>query len=182
MVVSILLLSLHARAQDEIQKKKKKFQFEEVDFEDMMRRYFQKEQTHNFEGVYSVSCTITKRKKVFLSKREKFRILERQDNYARVAILKDWPASKREFIEISLSNQDGRKYPIVGEMDGILEGSGLIYKHIEPDGSVISFTMMSESPELLEGEFSTMKGRKTITYRLSYLRIFPKTPTVVHNK
>jgi hypothetical protein len=145
----------------------------------MMRRYFLKGQPDDLEGIYSVSCVITKRNKVFLSKREKIRIVERQDNYARVALIKDWPGSKRDFIEISLIYHDAKKYPIIGELNGISQGKGMIYKHLEPDGSIVSFSMISESPELLEGEFSKMERKKTITYRLSYLKIYPKNQEVV---
>jgi hypothetical protein len=35
--------------------------------------------------------------------------------------------------------------------------------------------MVSESVEMLEAEYSYMEKRKTVTYRLSYLKIFPKT-------
>jgi hypothetical protein len=153
---------------------KKKFQFEEVDFEDMIRRYFSKESSHPVEGVYSVSCVITKKNKMFLSSRERTKVVERKDNYARVAIIKDVAGSKRDFIEISLSYRDAKKYPIIGDMNALSEGQGYIYQHIEPDGTIIPFSMISESQELLEGEFSKMKKRKTVTYRLSYIKIFPK--------
>lgn len=175
----LLTGSVLAQGDEPAKKQSRKFQYEEVGFEEMMRRYFQKESSHELEGIYSVSCVITKRSKVFLSKREKFKILERQDNYARVAIVKDWPASKRDFIEISLSYRDGKKYPIVGEIDGVFQGNAFIYKHIEPDGSVISFSMIHESPERIEGEFSKMVRRKTITYKLSYLKTYPKDPAMV---
>lgn len=158
---------------------KKKFQYEEVDFEDMMKRYFMKESGHYVEGIYSVSCVITKTNKVFLSSRERTRTIERKDNYARVAVLKDHPGAKRDFIEVSLSYRDAKKYPVMGTLNSISEGPGFIYQHIEPDGSVISFSMVSESPELLEGLFSKMTRRKTITYKLSYLKIYPKTQTIV---
>jgi hypothetical protein len=158
-----------------IPKKKKKYQHEEVDFEDIIRRYFQKESSHIVEGIYSVSCVITKKSKAFLSRREKVRTVERKDNYARVAIIRDWPGSKRDFIEVSLSYRDAKKYPIVGNVNALSEGPGYIYHHIEPDGKTISFSMISESAELLEGEFSRLQRRKTITYKLSYLKIYPKT-------
>jgi hypothetical protein len=157
---------------------KRKHQYEEVDFEDLIRRYFQKEVSSPLEGIYSVSCVITKKNKVFLSGREKIRTVERKDNYARVAILKDLPGSKRDFMEVSLSYGDAKKYPIVGEMSTLAEGKGYIYNHTEPDGTVVSFSMISESAELLEGEYSYMQKRKTITYKLSYLKIFPKNPAV----
>jgi hypothetical protein len=172
-----------AQAQEQPQKKKsRKYQYDEVDFEEMMRRYFLKGRSDELEGIYSVSCVITKRSRVFLSKREKIRIVERQDNYARVAIVKDWPDSKRDFIEISLSYHDAKKYPIMGEINGISQGKGMIYKHIEPDGTIVSFSMISESSELLEGEYSKIEKRKTITYKLSYLKIYPKNQDVVFNR
>jgi hypothetical protein len=178
LLACVFVCQLHA--QEALKKKKsRKYQYEEVDFEDMMRRYFLKGQPDDLEGIYSVSCVITKRNKVFLSKREKIRIVERQDNYARVALIKDWPGSKRDFIEISLIYHDAKKYPIIGELNGISQGKGMIYKHFEPDGSTVSFSMISESPELLEGEFSKMERKKTITYRLSYLKIYPKNQEVV---
>jgi hypothetical protein len=118
---------------------------------------------------------------VFLSQREKSKVVERKDNYARVAILKDYPGTKRDFIEVSLSYRDAKKYPIVGELSGLSEGKGLIYNHIEPDASNISFSMINESSELLEGEYSKIEKRKTITYKLSYLKIFPKGSQLVIN-
>lgn len=158
---------------------KKKPQYEEVDFEDMIRRYFVKESSHVVEGIYSVSCVITKKSKVFLSQRERVRVVERKDNYARVAILRDLPPSRRDFIEVTLSYRDAKKYPIIGDINTLAEGQGYIYHHIEPDGSIIPFSMVSDSSELLEGEYSKIQRRKTITYRLSYLKLYPKSPPSV---
>jgi hypothetical protein len=176
------LISLSAAGQDLKKMKlqlKKKPQFEEVDFEEMIRRYFAKQSSHEVEGIYSVSCVISKKSKVFLSSREKTRTVERKDNYARVAVLRDHPGSKRDFIEVSLSYRDAKKYPIIGEMNALSEGQGYIYHHFEPDGTKIPFSMISESQELLEGEYAQMKRRKTITYRLSYIKIFPKTGNTI---
>jgi hypothetical protein len=177
----LLVVSLTAFSQTEQDRRLKKMNYEEVDFEDLIHRYVGKESSHSLEGIYSVSCVITKRNKKFLSKAERIRIVGRKDNYARVAILKDWPGSKRDFIEVSLSYRDAKKYPIVGELDFLSEGEGLIYKHLEPDGKTITFSMLSESIELIEAEYSDMQKRKTITYRLSYLKIYPKTNTTVSN-
>lgn len=160
----------------------KRAQYQEVDFEEMMRRYFGKEVSNDLEGIYSVSCVITTRQKKLLSRQDKVKVVARKDNYARVAILKDWPGSKRDFIEVSLNYRDAKKYPIVGEMSYLSEGQGLIYNHQEPDGKIISFSMISESPELLEGEYSEMQRRKIVTYKLSYLKIYPKqSGMAVHN-
>jgi hypothetical protein len=181
-LVLLLSLSVSAVAQKQLKeafRMKGKYQFQEVDFEDMMRRYFHKEASNPAEGIYSVSCVIIKKSNGLFSGEEKERVVERKDNYARVAILKDWPGTKRDFIEVSLSYRDAKKYPIVGDMSALSEGNGFIYNHTEPSGKVISFSMIGESSDLLEGEYSKVEGRKTITYKLSYIKIFPKNEAVV---
>ena len=176
-----LLLFENAFSQSERSRRLKNTSYEEVDFEDLVHRYVGKEASHQLEGVYSVSCVITKRNKKFLSKAERIRIVGRKDNYGRVAILKDWPGSKNDFIEVSLSYRDAKKYPIVGHLNLLADSEGIIYRHIEPDGRTITFSMLSESLELLEAEYSDMQKRKTITYRLSYLKIYPKANATVLN-
>jgi hypothetical protein len=64
----------------------KKTTYEEVDLENVMKRYFGKSFGYSIEGIYSVSCVITKRNKRFLSKAERIRVVGREDNYAKVAI------------------------------------------------------------------------------------------------
>jgi len=155
--------------------KKKRYKYDEVDFENIVRRYFGKETTDRVEGIYSVSCLITRTRRGIFSSREKTKVVRRRDNYARVAIIKDWPGTKRDFIEISMSSHDAKKFPIVGEMNTLAEGTGLIYNHIQPDGSLITFSMFPESAELLEGTFSKAWRRTRVTYKLSYLKIYPKT-------
>jgi hypothetical protein len=170
-------------SQSEKTKRLKKTNYEEVDFEDLVHRYVGKDSGHPLEGIYSVSCVITKRNKKFLSKAERIRIVGRKDNYARVAVLKDWPGSKQDFIEVSLSYRDAKKYPIVGHLSLLADSEGMIYSHLEPDGSTLTFSMLSESVELIEAEYSNMQKRQTITYRLSYLKIYPKASdaTVFNN-
>ena len=154
--------------------KSKKTPYQEISFEDLMRRYMDKEISPltALEGIYSVSCIITKRgRNVFGNETE--RVIERKDNYARVAILRDPSNSKRDFIEVSMSYREADKYPVMGEFTLLSEGRGLIYKHIEPDGEVYSFSMTHET-DLIEGEFSKEKRHQKVTYRLSYLKIYPK--------
>ena len=151
---------------------KKKTIYEEVDLENVMKRYFGKSFGYSIEGIYSVSCVITKRNKKFLSKAERIRIVARQDNYAKVAIMKDWPTSNRDFIEVSLSYRKANSFPIMGELDVMANGAGYVYTHIEPDGERFTFSML-ESEGLLEAEYSKIEKRRTITYRLSYLKIYP---------
>jgi hypothetical protein len=154
----------------------KKSHYQEVDFEDLMHRYFGKDtgSFNKLEGIYSVSCVITKTNKSFFTGQLKVKVVERKDNYARVAILKDWPGTNRDFIEVSLSYHVTDKYPIVGELSTLSAGEAYIYKHIEPDGSSRDFSMAAGSIDLIEGEFSEMHKRKTITYKLSYMKIYPK--------
>jgi hypothetical protein len=155
-----------------IKQKKKKTIYEEVDFENVMKRYFGKSFGYSIEGIYSVSCVITKRNKRFLSRAERIRIVGRQDNYAKVAIMKDWPTSSRDFIEVSLSYRKANSFPIMGELDVMANGAGYVYTHVEPDGERLTFTML-ESDGLLEAEYSMIEKRQTITYKLSYLKIYP---------
>lgn len=181
LAVMFFCVAGYAQKKEKLLKTLKKHQYEEVDFEDMMRRYLNKESSHMLEGIYSVSCVITKRSRPFLSRNEKEKVVARKDNYARVAILKDWPGAKRDFIEVTLSYRDAKKYPIIGDFNTLSEGKGYIYNHMEPDGKIISYSMINESSELLEGVYAEMHKRKTITYKLSYLKIFPKSETVVYS-
>lgn len=151
---------------------KKKTLYEEVDFENIMKRYFGKSTGYSVEGIYAVSCVITKRNKKFLSKAERIRVVAREDNYARVAIMKDWPASTRDFIEVSLSYRKPNSFPIMGELDMMAGGAGYIYTHLEPNGQRLSFSML-ETDGLLEAEYTRREKRRMITYHLSYLKIYP---------
>jgi hypothetical protein len=173
----LILMSAGLSSAQSLKSRTKKFHYQEVDFEDMIRRYFGKEigPFNALEGIYSVSCVITKRYKPFLSNRQREKVLARKDNYAKVAILKDWPGSKRDYIEVSLSYRDPKRYPVVGELSTLSEGRGLIYNHIEPDASVLNFSMTNETSDILEAEYSFTQRKAIITYKVSYLKIYPKT-------
>lgn len=170
LLTSIALSSELVSAQSP--RRPKKTIYEEVDLENVMKRYFGKSFGYSIEGIYSVSCVITKRNKRFLSRAERIRVVARQDNYAKVAIMKDWPASNRDFIEVSLSYRKANHFPIMGELDVMADGSAYVYTHFEPDGERLNFSML-ESDGLLEAEYSRIEKRKTITYRLSYMKIYP---------
>jgi hypothetical protein len=181
MLLVCLLSFVASNAQNVMQGKKKRNVYEEVDFENVMKRYFGKSFGYSIEGIYSVSCVITKRNKRFLSRAERIRVVGRQDNYAKVAIMKDWPTSNRDFIEVSLSYKKANSFPIMGELDIVADGGGYIYTHLEPDGERLTFSMI-ESEGLLEAEYSLTEKRRTVTYRLSYLKIYPteKEETTVY--
>jgi hypothetical protein len=118
---------------------------------------------------------ITKRAKGFMTGNDKEKVVARKDNYARVAVIKDVPGSGKEYIEISLDEKFTVKYPMVGEFNSLSEGDGFIYKHIEPDGNTVSFTFTNEQNDILDGVLAGMKGRKMITYKMTYLKVFPKS-------
>jgi hypothetical protein len=182
-VILILLVGINfSQGQSKEKLKQKKFPYQEIDFEDMIRRYFNKPAgpINTMEGIYSVSCVILTQNKVLFSKRERIKVVERKDNYARIAIVKDWPETKRDFIEISLSYRDAKRYPIVGWINLLSEGNTMIYNHIEPDAKTSSFSMAQQA-DLIEGEYSVVKGRKTVTYKLSYLKIYPKAESSIVN-
>ena len=172
LVLLILIFFLPDLASAQIGVKSRKASYEEVDLENVMKRYFGKSFGYSIEGIYSVSCVITTRTKKFLSKGERIRVVGRQDNYAKVAIMKDWPSANRDFIEVSLSYRKANTFPIMGELNNMADGAGYIYTHIEPDGEHLTFSML-ETDGLLEAEYSRIEKRKTITYRLTYLKIYP---------
>lgn len=154
----------------------KRFQHEQVSFEDMIHRYLHRDGTaaQPVEGIYSVSCVITKTKRHWLTGKQISRTVEQKDNYARVAIIKETMDSKRDFIEVSMSNRDASKYPVVGELSEFADGAGFKYIHKEPDGSIMTFSMLLTHADLLEGQFVVTKRKQLITTRLSYFKLFPK--------
>lgn len=159
------------------QQKSRKSGYEEIDIEDLMHRYFGKDADSftKIEGIYSVSCLITKTSKAFITGQIKENVVERKDNYARVALIKDWPGTTRDFIEVSLSYHVANKYPIVGELTSLSSGGQTyIYKHYGPDGSAQNFSMVSALPDMIEGQYTEVRGRATLTYTLSYMKIYPK--------
>lgn len=156
----------------------KKSAYEEVDLEGMIRRYIAK--THgnepSIEGIYTVSGEVIRKGKSLLSSVERERTIERKDNYARVAILKDWPGSNTEYVEISLEEKNAPRYPIVAELNELAEGGGFIYKHFEPKGKVLTFTFLYDKnkPDILDGVYTETKNDVVITYKLTYVKVYPK--------
>ena len=177
-IAAVLICSFSALGQLGTRNRLKKMQYDEIKFEDLIKRYFEKGTTplNTLEGIYSVSCIITKKGRNFFGI-ENERPVQRKDNYARVAIIKDRQGSSSDYIEVSLSFREADRYPIMGEFNILSEGRGLIYNHLEPDGSTMSFSMKSDS-DIMDGEYSIMEGNKTITYKLSYLRIYPKSTSI----
>lgn len=179
-----VLLSFHCGAQlFSFKVPQKKSVYKMVNAEEMIRRYIARNFAEtSIEGIYSVSCIIKKKGPTLLSPVERERTLVRKENYATIAILKDWPESKNEYIEIAITDKDGADYPVVAEINGLSEGGGFIYKHFEPDGEVMTFTFVYDlmKPDILEGVYSFVKGNQTITYTLTYLKTYPRNNRLVN--
>ena len=162
----------------------KKTVYQYVDAEDMIRRFIAREgDSHLIEGIYTVSSSITRKKKALLSQQIKTKVIARQDNYARVAIIRDLKGSNNDFIEISLNEKHNEVHPIVGQINLLSEGSGFIYKHIEPKGEVWNFTFLYDEgdPGILDGVHTRTKGSAHYTYSLYYHKTFPKDDEEVFN-
>lgn len=156
----------------------KKSVYQEIDLESMIKRYIAKHEDYqtSIEGIYTVSAVVIKKGNTLLTNAYRERVVDRKDNYARVAILKDWPGSNTEYVEVSLNEKNAPRYPIVGEINKLAEGNGFICKHIEPKGETMTFTFLYDNnkTDILEGVYSVMKGRSEITYKLTYVKIYPK--------
>lgn len=161
--------------------------YQEVDLEGMIRRYIAKthsESNGTIEGIYTVSGIITKKGRTLLSPEERERTVTRKDNYARVAILKDWPGSNTEYVEISLNEKNAPRYPIVAELNILAEGGGFIYKHFEPKGKVMSFTFLYDkaNPDILEGVYTLNERNQEVTYKLTYVKVYPKAGNLQYDQ
>jgi len=160
-------------------KKKNQSAFEEhIDFEGMVKRYLNKDAPiEKFEGIYSVSAIISRRGG-FLANPNRDKIIAREDNYAKVVIMKDTENPKREFIEVSLASKIPGQYPVVGEFTSLAEGDAFVYKHYEPQTAGIKYSFVISEADILDGVLVEVIKRKTITYKLSYLKIYPKNDEI----
>ncbi len=168
----------------QFKKKKKQPDFaEHVDFEGMVKRYLKKQTQpmEELEGIYSVSAIITKRGG-FLANPNREKVVLRKDNYAKVVIMKDSEHPNREYLEVSLASKDPGKYPVVGEFSSLAEGQAFVYKHYEPKSDIISYSFVLTEFDILDGVLTRIHRRKTITYKLSYLKIYPKKDEVLFRK
>lgn len=155
----------------------KKFRYEEVDLEGMIKRFMIKkpEPAVSVEGIYSVSWSATIKGTTLFSRVEKERVKKRKDNYATLAIMKDYPGSNVEYLVISLTKKNTARLPIVGDVNTLAEGNGFIYTHYQPDGTKLSYTFTFEKDtDFIEGLRTETRGNKTLIYKLSCVKIYPK--------
>lgn len=163
-----------------MQLRRKPSPYEQLEFADMAKLYLGKDRTSigTIEGIYSVSSLVTKKGKGILSSTEKEKTVERKENYSTVAILHDSQNPNRDFMEIPMDKDFLPSYSVRGEFTGLTEGNVMVYKQLESRGRETSYTFMyDQSRDLLEGIRTENEGNFTYTYKLTYLKLFPKAGT-----
>jgi hypothetical protein len=179
-LLSVLILVVSSCSMEKLyqmNQKKKVSPYEQIDFGSMVKRYMDKDQSSigTIEGIYSVSSLITKKGKGLLSPTEKEKVVDRRENYSKVAIIRDTENPKREYLEVPLDKDFLPSYSIRGEFTGVSDGNIMVYKHFEPRGKVLSYTFAYDHKrDILEGIRTENDGAFTITYQLTYLKLFPK--------
>lgn len=171
-ISAICAIEAHAQTKT----KQHRYIYQQIDLEEMVRRFISKTpEPGSIEGIYSVSCIIMKSNRSWITGHQRDRAINRKDNYAKVAILKDWPGSDTEYIELSLNAKNSPQYPIVSTITSLSDGRGFLFRHLEPDNNHMTFTFtLDEYPDILQGAHTIQRGKATIVYKLSYLKTFPK--------
>jgi|SRR6478736_5023559 len=178
LLVSSLLSSCSLDKLYMMKLQRKSATYEQVEFSDIVKRYFGKDKTSvgTIEGIYSVSSLVTKKGKGILSSSEKEKTVERNENYSKVAIIHDANSSNREYIEVPLDKEYLPSYSVRGEFTGMTDGNIMVYKHFESRKKIISYTFTYDrSRDILEGVRTENNGSFTYTYKLTYLKLYPKS-------
>ncbi len=151
--------------------------YEQINFNKIVKLYMAKDKTSvgTIEGIYAVSSLVTKKGKGMLSSTEKEKVTDRKENYSEVAIIQDKNTSGREYLEVPLDKDYVPSNSVRGEFTGMTEGNILVYKHFESRGRVVTYTFTyDQARDILEGVRTENDGAFTITYKLTYLKLFPK--------
>ncbi len=151
--------------------------YEQMNFNTIVKLYFAKDKTSvgTIEGIYSVTSLVTKKGRGALSSTEKEKVVDRKENYSEVAIIRDNNTSGRDYLEVPLDKEYVPSYSIRGEFTEMTDGNILVYKHFEPRGKSISYTFTyDKTHDILDGVRTENDGAFTITYKLTYLKLFPK--------
>lgn len=167
-----------------IKQSRKVYPFEQINFHALMQRYMSKENSSvgTIDGIYSVSILVMKKGKGLLSPVEREKILERKENYSKVAIIRDTGDPNREYLEISLDNEFLPSYSVRGEFTRMTEANILIYKHLEPRGQSSTYTFTyDDSRDILEGVRKENKNQAEYTYTLTYIKLNPKNTEVAES-
>jgi hypothetical protein len=117
-----------------------------------------------------------------MSSVEKERIIERKENYSKVAIIRDAGDSNREYFEVSLDNESLPSSSVRGEFTRMTEANILIYNRLEPRGKTSTYTFTYDySRDILEGVRKENSGQAEYTYNLTYIKLHPKKTEITEN-
>ncbi len=183
-LLSTLFISCSMEKLYTMKQNRKVYPFEQVNFHELVQRYMNKENSSigTIEGIYSVSLVVTKKGKGLLSSVEKEKVMERKENYSKVAIIRDTGDANREYFEVSMDNESLPSYSIRGEFTRMTEANILIYKRLEPRGKTSNYTFTYDySRDMLEGVRKENSGQAEYTYNLTYIKLHPKKTEVTNN-
>jgi hypothetical protein len=155
---------------------KSKQLYEQINFVELMRKYMDKNmEKESIEGIYSVSGLVLKKSRGLFASEPKERSVFQKDNYAQVAIIRDNSRNNREFIEIPVDKNYLPSYSIRGEFTAISEGNILVLKHFEPKGKELVYSFVyDKEKDMLEGIRIETSGNVTYTYKLTFVKLYPK--------
>jgi len=183
-LLAIVLTSCSMEKLYTMKQSRKVYPFEQVNFHELVQRYMSKENSSigTIEGIYSVSIVVTKKGKGFMSSVEKERIIERKENYSKVAIIRDAGDANREYFEVSLDNESLPSYSVRGEFTRMTEANILIYNRLEPRGKTTTYTFTYDySRDMLEGVRKENSSQAEFTYNLTYIKLHPKKTDLTNN-
>jgi hypothetical protein len=161
----------------QINQSRKVSPYEQMHFNTIGKLYFAKDKTSvgTIKGIYSVSNLVTKKGRGAMSSIDEEKVVDRNENYSQVAIIQDKNTSGREYLEVPLDKEYVPSYSIRGELTEMTDGNILVYKHFEPRGKRFSYTFTyDKTHDILDGLRTEDDGSFTITYKLTYLKLFPK--------
>jgi len=178
-ILILVLVSLDCIGQREKkQSSKNSSSLEQIDWPEMINLYMNKSETSvgTIEGIYFISGLVTRTGKGLFSSEEKEKVLDRKENYAKVAIIRDPVRASREYAELVLDGDPASSLSVIGEFSSLTKGNVLSYKHFDQKGKEFETFTFIFNPETdsLEGTRKESKGNATITYTLTYLKILPK--------
>jgi hypothetical protein len=161
-----------------MRQRQKIYLLEQVDLQKMVTAYINKTQSSvgTVEGIYSVSGLVTRTGHGLLGGEEKDKVLDRKENYAKVAIIHDSNNTSREYFELMLDRDFAVSFSVIGEFSGMSDANILVYKHFENKGkSYETYTFTYDGDKgILEGVRTENTNNATVTYKLTYLKILPK--------
>jgi hypothetical protein len=181
LVVSVISASCSMDKLYQSKQRAKLHSYEQVDFQNLMKRYLNKEAivADDIEGIYTVSLIVTKRSRGLLSGVEKEKVTLRNENYQQVAIIKETFNPNREYLEIELDPRYSISYSVRGEFTKYAESNILFYNHFDArkDNTTYTFTY-DYSKDMLEGVRKENKGQAEYTYKLTYMKLHPKVDEI----